>query len=148
MGYLYEACDQISDFCHQQLLRKMCIKMSIYVPCVEKSTKSTNRKQESNGSKNVSHDMGYLYEACHQISDLCHQQLLRKMCIYMYVQCVQKPTKSANRKQESDGSKNASHNMAYLQEACDQISDSCHQQLPRKMRRKMCIYKCTYTCIC
>ena len=23
MGYLYEACDQISDFCHQQLLRKI-----------------------------------------------------------------------------------------------------------------------------
>ena len=22
MGYLYDACDQISDFCHQQLLRK------------------------------------------------------------------------------------------------------------------------------
>jgi hypothetical protein len=31
--------------------------------------------------------------------------------------------------------------MAYLYEACDQISDSCHQQLLRKMRRKMCIYK-------
>ena len=23
MGYLYDACDQISDFCHQQLLRKI-----------------------------------------------------------------------------------------------------------------------------
>ena len=23
MGYLYEACDQKSDFCHQQLLRKI-----------------------------------------------------------------------------------------------------------------------------
>ena len=32
--------------------------------------------------------------------------------------------------------------MAYLYEACDQISDSCHQQLLRKMQRKMCIYKC------
>ena len=30
-------------------------------------------KQESDGSKNASHDMGYLYEACDQISDLCHQ---------------------------------------------------------------------------
>ena len=28
MGYLYEACDQISDFCHQQLLRKMRRKIS------------------------------------------------------------------------------------------------------------------------
>jgi hypothetical protein len=32
--------------------------------------------------------------------------------------------------------------MAYLYEACDQISDSCHQQLLRKLRQKMCIYKC------
>jgi hypothetical protein len=31
------------------------------------------------GSKNTSHDMGYLYEACDQIPDFCHQQLLRKM---------------------------------------------------------------------
>jgi hypothetical protein len=38
------------------------------------------------------------------------------------------------------GPKNASHNMTYLYEACDQISDSCHQYLLRKMRRKMCIY--------
>ena len=40
-------------------------------------------------------------------------------------------------KQESDGSKNATHNMVYLYDACDQISDSCHQQLLRKMRRKI-----------
>jgi hypothetical protein len=32
--------------------------------------------------------------------------------------------------------------MAYLYEACDQISDFCHQYWLRKMRRKMCIYKC------
>jgi hypothetical protein len=31
------------------------------------------------GSKNASHDMACLYEACDQISDLCHQWLLRKM---------------------------------------------------------------------
>jgi hypothetical protein len=30
-------------------------------------------KQESDGSKNASHDMRYLYEACNQISDFCHQ---------------------------------------------------------------------------
>ena len=79
MGYLYEACDQISDFCHQQLLRKMRRKMSIYVQCVQKPTKSANRKQESDGSKNATHKMVYLYDACDQISDFCHQQLLRKM---------------------------------------------------------------------
>ena len=25
------------------------------------------------GQKNASHDIGYLYEACEQISDFCHQ---------------------------------------------------------------------------
>jgi hypothetical protein len=38
---------------------------------------------------------------------------------------------------ESDGSKNTTHNMVYLYNACDQISDFCHQQLLRKMRRKI-----------
>ena len=47
------------------------------------------------------------------------------------------PAKSENRKQESEGSKNTSHNMAYLYEVCVQISDFCHQQLLRKMRRKL-----------
>ena len=42
--------------------------------CIEiNKDKLANRKYESDGSKNVSHDMGYLYEACDQISDLCHQ---------------------------------------------------------------------------
>ena len=34
---------------------------------------SANRKYESNESKNASHNMGYLYEACDEISDFCHQ---------------------------------------------------------------------------
>ena len=34
-------------------------------------------------------------------------------------------------------SKNATHNMVYLYDACDQISDFCHQQLLRKMRQKL-----------
>jgi hypothetical protein len=29
------------------------------------------------------------------------------------------------------------HNMVYLYDACDQISDFCHQQLLRKMQRKI-----------
>ena len=37
----------------------------------------------------------------------------------------------------SDGSKNATHNMVYIYDACDQISDFCHQQILRKMRRKI-----------
>ena len=59
-------------------------------------------------------------------------------CAYMLnVYKSQLHCKSANRKQESDGSKNASHDMGYLYEACDQISDFCHQKLLRKMRRKI-----------
>jgi hypothetical protein len=38
---------------------------------------------------------------------------------------------------QTDGSNNATHNMVYLYDACDQISDFCHQQLLRKMRRKI-----------
>ena len=37
----------------------------------------------------------------------------------------------------SDRSKNATHNMVYIYDACDQISDFCHQQILRKMRRKI-----------
>jgi hypothetical protein len=43
------------------------------------------------------------------------------MGIYkMYVQGEKKSTKSANRKYESDGSKNDSKNMAFLYEACEE----------------------------
>ena len=34
---------------------------------------SANRKYESDGSKIASHNMVYLYKACDQISDSCHQ---------------------------------------------------------------------------
>ena len=46
--------------------------------------------------------------------------------MYMF-NVYKKPTKSANRKYESDRSKNASHDMGYLFETCDQISDFCYQ---------------------
>jgi hypothetical protein len=35
------------------------------------------------------------------------------------------------------GPKTLPTNMVYLYDACDQISDLCHQQLLRKMRRKI-----------
>jgi hypothetical protein len=53
-----------------------------YIKLVTKyQISATNKNQQSRqagsrnpyGSKNASHDMGYLYEACDQISDLCHQ---------------------------------------------------------------------------
>jgi hypothetical protein len=31
------------------------------------------RSRNLTGQKNASHHMGYLYEACDQISDFCHQ---------------------------------------------------------------------------
>ena len=34
-------------------------------------------------------------------------------------------------------SKNATHNMVYRYDVCDQISDFCHQQLLGKMRQKI-----------
>ena len=157
MGYLFEVCDQISDFCHKQLLRKlMRLEMGIYkmyVQCVYKSTKSANRKQESDGSKNASHNMAYLhvYDACDQISDSCHQQLLRKMrrkmCRYKSMLNVFK-----NQQSRQTGSRNLMGPKTLptiwgtymymklptiwytqLYNACDQISDFCHQQLLRKI---------------
>ena len=53
-------------------------------------------------------------------------------CAYMF-NVYKNQLKSANRKQESDGSKNATHIMVYLYDGCDQISDFCHQQWLRKM---------------
>ena len=138
MGYLYHACDQIFDSCHQQLLKKMRRKMCIYKCMLNVYKNQQNRQTRSRnlmGPKTLPTIWGYLYETCDQISDFCHQQMLRKMRrkMIIYVQCVSKSTKSANKKQESDGSKNASHDMGYLYEACDQISDLYHQQLLRKM---------------
>jgi hypothetical protein len=93
MGYLYEACDQISDFCHQQSLRKMWRKISwtdgridrgktVYPPpplgsggIISRQTGSRNLT----GPKNATHNMVYLYDTGDQISDSCHQQLLRKI---------------------------------------------------------------------
>ena len=45
--------------------------------CIKKKTKSANRKQESDGSKNASHDMGYLYEACAYMFNVYKNQLSR-----------------------------------------------------------------------
>ena len=42
-----------------------------------------------------------------------------------------------NQLSRQTGSKNATHNMVYLYDACDQISDFCHQHLLRKMRQKI-----------
>ena len=49
----------------------------------------------------------------------------------VYKNQLSRQTDSRNR----TGPKNASHNMVYLYDACDQISDFCQQQLLRKMRR-------------
>ena len=40
--------------------------------CIKINSRQTGSRNPM-GSKNASHDMGYLYEACDQISDLCHQ---------------------------------------------------------------------------
>jgi ribosome biogenesis protein Tsr3 len=48
MGYLYEACDQISDFCHQYLLRKKCNEKCAYMFNVNK-----NQQSRQTGSRNL-----------------------------------------------------------------------------------------------
>ena len=60
-------------------------------------------------------------------SIVAEKNATKNVHIQMYVKCVWKSTKSANRKKESDGSNNASHNMGYLYEACNQTSDFCYQ---------------------
>jgi hypothetical protein len=48
----------------------------------KKPTKSTNRKLESDGSKNASHDMGYLYDAW-QKSDIWSQASYRYTILWV-----------------------------------------------------------------
>ena len=65
----------------------------------------------------------------HLISSKLTEQKQDELNIYYDIpacQCVYIKTNQVG-KQESDGSKNASHNMTYLYEACDQTSDFCHQ---------------------
>jgi hypothetical protein len=57
-------------------------------------------------------------------------------CVYMfnvYKNQLSRQTGSRN----LTGPKTLPHNMVYLYDTCDQISDFCHQQLLRKMRRKI-----------
>ena len=57
-----------------------------------------------------------------------------EICAYMF-------NVDRNQLSRQTGSRNLTgpniHNMVYLYDACDQISDFCHQQLLRKMRRKI-----------
>jgi hypothetical protein len=58
-------------------------------------------------------------------------------CAYMFNVYKNQLSRQTGSRKESDGSKNDTHNMVYIYDACDQISDFCHQQLVRKMRRKI-----------
>ena len=49
--------------------------LNVYKSQLSRQTGSRNLT----GQKNTSHKMGYLYEACDEMSDFCHQYLLRKM---------------------------------------------------------------------
>jgi hypothetical protein len=73
----------------------------------------------------------------YQISaiNICWEKCDEK-CVYMfnvYKNQLSRQTESWN----LTGPKNATHNIVYLYDTCDQISDFCHQQLLRKMRRKI-----------
>ena len=55
MVYLYDACDQISDFCHQQLLRKMQQKITVEIELLNAIEKYT----EFGDTKNLIFGSGY-----------------------------------------------------------------------------------------
>jgi hypothetical protein len=57
-------------------------------------------------------------------------------CAYMFNVYKNQPSRQTGSRNLT-GPKNATHNMVYLYDACDQISDFCHQQLLRKMWRKI-----------
>ena len=94
-------------------LEKCDEKCAYYMFNVYKNQQSVNRKQESDGSKNASHNMVYLSSNNKTLNArlLCRDTSLSQELHYC--------------------------NQVYLYDTCDQISDFCHQQLLRKMRRKI-----------
>jgi hypothetical protein len=74
--------------CWEKCDEKCAYMLNVYKSQLSRQTGSRNLT----GHKNASHKMAYLYEACDEISDFCHQYLLRKMqrnmSIQVYVQCV------------------------------------------------------------
>jgi hypothetical protein len=77
---------RVINSCWEKCDEKCAYMFNVYKNQLSRQTGSRNLT----GQKNASHKMGYLYEACDQISDFCHQYLLRKRRRNMsiYVQCV------------------------------------------------------------
>jgi hypothetical protein len=124
------------------LLRKMRWKMCIY-KCMLNVYKNQQNRQTGNrnlmGQKTLSLIWGTYMKLVtkYQISaiDSCWEKCDEK-CAYMFnVYKNQLSLQTGSRNLTSP--KNATHNMVYLYDTCDQISDFCHQQLLRKMWRKI-----------
>jgi hypothetical protein len=65
----------------------------------------------------------YQISAINSCWEKCDEKCIYTCMFNVYRNQLSRQTGSGN----LTGPKNASHNMAYLYEACDQISDSCHQ---------------------
>jgi hypothetical protein len=100
MGYLYEACDQISDFCHQQLVRKMwgynnhcqeCVRAYLSMHIFRRIFLSNYWWQESDILSQASYRCAILWEAFLDPSDsyflfadlVCWEKCDEK-CAYMF----------------------------------------------------------------
>jgi hypothetical protein len=57
----------------------------------------------------------------------CELMLTYDTPAYMFNVYKNQVSRQTGRRNLTGPKKNASHNMAYLYEACDQISDFCHQ---------------------
>jgi hypothetical protein len=128
MVYLYDACDKISDFCHQQLLRKMRRKIC----WTDRGKTVYPRWQKSDIWSQASYRYPISWEAFLNPSDsyflfadfVDFYTHLTYICICTFFVAFFSAT-------IDDRNLIFGHKlhigMGYLYEACDQISDLCHQ---------------------
>jgi hypothetical protein len=160
MVHLYDAYDQISDFCHQQSLRKMWRK-KILDGRKDRGKTVYPPPPSGSGGTQASYRCTILWVAFLDPSDsyFLFANLVDFYTHWTYMLIFRRIFPSNYWWQESDIWSQASYryailweafldpsdsfflfDMGYLYDACDQISDLCHQYLLRKMWRKMCIY--------
>ena len=84
MGYLYEACDEISDFCHQYLLRK-CDEKLAYMFNVYK-----NQLSRQTGNRNLMgpKTLPTIWGTYMKLVTKYQMNATKYVHIQMYVKCV------------------------------------------------------------
>ena len=83
MGYLYEACDEISDFCHPYLLRKMRWKMRIKINWFEPTIYCTRGKHTNHYTTDA---VSCIYGMNKRINNILCRQTCICGCIYWQMQ--------------------------------------------------------------